>query len=1033
MHNSTWRMPPRKRRSEMRSEFCEPCDENFQSSVSQYAMHQESLCKVSDYEISPNSKCNLPEVCCCDSRGRAIYWLYRHNLADGECVRQVMSSNTHNSCDAGTNFPLDEECRFNKQKKFTNHQNFRKQFIKLTDMFVNEQNSDIRITETHNSYINLGDIETLHILLSEQNVCRDKYHNLMMNLEMKQELLEDMRKDQIKTSNSKDFTNKLDKLFSIHSLYESNILSAGGIEMNDLDHILNQLNFFIKSNKLNNISKSQKEQLAKYLKVISEEYVENHQRDKFKTNQKLNNDHKFESSKPSVLELKRMPFVDSASEVDVDSFNTNNSKKNQASNTVLERKMSHHRYKKARVGSVGSLVDKRRKSFEKLGAAKKCFSTEMKKSPEKEINKKERDKSRSTRRSKSEKKRTDEEKDKGQTRKSNLERIQHLLEEHELERLKSQEREKEIEILKELLKEKERRIAEEDVKEKQIIKELLRERQKRKAEEHEERIILKEILKEREKYKLEEIEIERQRLKNLIKEKDEIILEEKLKEKSRRRRREEKKKDVDKDEKKIEKELKRSNEKEIKKTKSVEKIKKKGSKNNLKDDDKENSNDKDNNKKEEIHEINKNNKNKIKVESRKRKSHHKDNDKDDYKDDNKDDYKDNNNDDNKDDYKVGNKDGNKNEYKDNHKNQEKDKHKVPKYATCLTIPTDCSKTKIFKDFESLEQIPEEETLRDAYEDNKSKRKVLKINRSLTAFHSLIEIVENDSKKKNNAKFKETSTMVDYNLGKSEIGITAKPPQLNQFTFPIEHSDLFTNINEDSRRLMEKGVQIPSDKEKSIFSQFVDNTFSDQNFVNHQCLSKCSLFYESPSKNKLNLPNLYNTPITPDTVNDELGTDDIRSLPTTSCYSNHAVSIQDSLLRLDDLDESLLDESPKISQDNLLELDEKVDELDQDVNKNDEKDISDILNYCNNGIPIYKDGYEIARITNQTSSCFSTFKRYARANNKATKATQMFEHVTPNDLYTLKWVHDNLFEVDINPHTLILDEKIKELSEMSDVS
>ncbi|ERL92783.1 hypothetical protein D910_10091 [Dendroctonus ponderosae] len=47
-----------------------------------------------------------------------------------------------------------------------------------------------------------------------------------------------------------------------------------------------------------------------------------------------------------------------------------------------------------------------------------------------------------------------------------------------------------------------------------------------------------------------------------------------------------------------------------------------------------------------------------------------------------------------------------------------------------------------------------------------------------------------------------------------------------------------------------------------------------------------------------------------------------------------------------------------------------------------------------------------------------------------QSTQMYEHITENDLLCLEWINKNLFKVPINPHHLIVDEKLKESSEFT---
>lgn len=45
-------------------------------------------------------------------------------------------------------------------------------------------------------------------------------------------------------------------------------------------------------------------------------------------------------------------------------------------------------------------------------------------------------------------------------------------------------------------------------------------------------------------------------------------------------------------------------------------------------------------------------------------------------------------------------------------------------------------------------------------------------------------------------------------------------------------------------------------------------------------------------------------------------------------------------------------------------------------------------------------------------------------------TQMYEHITENDLLCMEWINKNLFKVPVNPHHLIVDEKLKDSSEFT---
>ncbi|RZB66660.1 hypothetical protein BDFB_009032 [Asbolus verrucosus] len=45
-----------------------------------------------------------------------------------------------------------------------------------------------------------------------------------------------------------------------------------------------------------------------------------------------------------------------------------------------------------------------------------------------------------------------------------------------------------------------------------------------------------------------------------------------------------------------------------------------------------------------------------------------------------------------------------------------------------------------------------------------------------------------------------------------------------------------------------------------------------------------------------------------------------------------------------------------------------------------------------------------------------------------QATQMCDHVTQSELFCIEWIHKNLFEVKLNPNTLVVDDKIRDISE-----
>ncbi|KAF7278107.1 hypothetical protein GWI33_008870 [Rhynchophorus ferrugineus] len=79
-------------------------------------------------------------------------------------------------------------------------------------------------------------------------------------------------------------------------------------------------------------------------------------------------------------------------------------------------------------------------------------------------------------------------------------------------------------------------------------------------------------------------------------------------------------------------------------------------------------------------------------------------------------------------------------------------------------------------------------------------------------------------------------------------------------------------------------------------------------------------------------------------------------------------------------------------------------------------------------------------TNRKTRCQEVQSHYVHHEDKTTstsenglwslkeKKTQMYEHITENDLVCLEWIDKNLFRVSMNPNTLIVDKKLKDSSE-----
>ena len=50
--------------------------------------------------------------------------------------------------------------------------------------------------------------------------------------------------------------------------------------------------------------------------------------------------------------------------------------------------------------------------------------------------------------------------------------------------------------------------------------------------------------------------------------------------------------------------------------------------------------------------------------------------------------------------------------------------------------------------------------------------------------------------------------------------------------------------------------------------------------------------------------------------------------------------------------------------------------------------------------------------------------------KMSRGTKIFEHIRRSNLHTLRWVHNNLFDIEMRPHTLVIHEEVKNISESS---
>lgn len=291
--------------------FRQPREDILQESVSQCSLNQDSLCKVSDFDISVNSKYDLPDLYTANGQGRAVYWLYKHSLADSESVRNNKGKSTQSSSE---NMLINNDCTTNthtletighlKANSAPIKGKMNKRLCQLRGIILSSTNSDIQIKETYNSYVNLTDIETAEVLLKHnEHLSMDKYDNLMMNLEMRRYILQKKHEEKkaalakktgnknlkysieqclshimssfrkSKKSKTKRHKNRHDdKKLSLHSKStETDLFVRSGLGINDLDHILNEIRHFMQSGKLNEITEAQKIQLEEYLRALTNE------------------------------------------------------------------------------------------------------------------------------------------------------------------------------------------------------------------------------------------------------------------------------------------------------------------------------------------------------------------------------------------------------------------------------------------------------------------------------------------------------------------------------------------------------------------------------------------------------------------------------------------------------------------------------------------------------------------------------------------------------------------------------------------
>lgn len=287
--------------------FRQPRQDIIHGSVSECAINHDSLCKVSDFEISIHSKYNMPELYSVDGQGRAVYWLYKHSLADSESVR---NSKTKSIDVPGESIPASSprSARISLSsptKRSHKEARINRRLSKLRDIIFSATSSDIEIKETYNSYIDLTDIETPELFLkNNEDIRGDKYDNLLMNLELRKHKLsktqpnknkkmvdvgrcskrKEARTQYFETIQQLDTyckskrrkykkyaSHKDEKKKPLISKSTDTDLLRTVVESTDLDHILNQMRFFMKSGKLDNITEAQKLQLEGYLKLLTKE------------------------------------------------------------------------------------------------------------------------------------------------------------------------------------------------------------------------------------------------------------------------------------------------------------------------------------------------------------------------------------------------------------------------------------------------------------------------------------------------------------------------------------------------------------------------------------------------------------------------------------------------------------------------------------------------------------------------------------------------------------------------------------------
>ncbi|GJQ69962.1 hypothetical protein Trydic_g22482 [Trypoxylus dichotomus] len=1058
--------------------FRQPREDILYESVSQCVINQDSLCKVSDFEISVHSKYNLPDLYPVDGQGRAIYWLYKHSLADREYVRTCKAGSigdiesAKSACIPTDISVISTAMRNRKANSSQKQTRFKGRLSKLRDLFLSSTTSDIEIKETYNSYIDLTDIDTVDILLKDkENLSIDKYDNLMMNLELKKLELEkkqlenykkmclnDLKEKESRRDNIGKYISELINTYSrpkrkrnrksrngkcesrkisvMCKSTETDLLHTG-LEMNNLDHILNQMKFFMQSGRINNITEAQKVQLEGYLRLLTEEAERSFSKNEFRSssiNERLRSSIT-ESIRDIILttELKQTSSLiveTNSSSVRYDSISlqsTNSLKKCQASSTIdidsYTRKCQQcstidvdYYSKRCQECSTMDFENYSRKCQECSTMDVETFSKRCQECSTTDIECHLR------------KCQTSSTADFHGSRKSaqcttlNIDNYPHSLpvnislgEENTVSSYHSIH----TDTVRNNLSEKE--IKCEDLRCSGVLENAIN-------TDSTDKLIFKQYQLD-DSYDLLNFNGKEKHTKSKPNSKEMDAKQEANMDKF--------------------KSVRSFNESdtfkylEIKQREKTFKHKAKYPPGNicLVEPDSISCSS----------EIDKRN-NTLRRPAMKGLPPW-----------------------------EGNKDGNRPSTSKSEQSPSENEeieellHKLNREKRRLSFLKEELKysrlKKVTASKTSLMSLKEEdesyETDKEDYhissdsgnEDKKERQKV-----SFPKFKSGKDIKSNSFPKSKNVEYGKKNSQTYERISKEPkirdrriIEKKKKPGTNDRFSL----SDNCIECQTIRPRAKIKLAKVPERKtvdlkqpleQKKVKIEgaddcklYLDINATDEDNVKIAAYSKKKKANEGNSKlTSVKLPSVAKNAMsrkpedriskkqtlrhktkTTDFVNsvDSIKTSQVSDSQEASSASNHIVRINDSLIHLDET--SIFKASEAESMESFLKND-VLSRLHKSLVPNKCETSID----CSVNIPIYKQGCEIARITRQSPSCEYTLKTYVQ---KMNKSTQMFEHVTKNDLYTLQWIHDNLFEININPHTLIIDEKIKEVSEMSDVS